>query len=146
MVDCLIVGPHFACWYEDIFPLIRDGKLYLGYIKFQGDRSMYFKKDDIEKYRISSIWFQNLYDHPVDELKMTKRYEDGYDVFDNYPAIRVKSYKDIPGAFYGLMGLPVMGFLTRWNKDQFDVIETISPRIDGKELFENIIIRRKKDG
>ena len=146
MVDFLIIGPQSGCWYNEIFPMIRDKKVYLGYIKFLGNRSMKFQDLEGNIYKATAIWFQNILFHKVKELVMTKKFEDGYEYFDDYPALSVKSYKEIPMDYYGLMGMPVMGFLTRWDMRQFDLVETTSPRLNGKVLFENIIIKRRRDG
>ena len=83
--------------------------------------------------------------------------------YDNYYAIEVSRYKDIPEKYPGVMGVPVT-FLERHNPDQFEIVgsdyevkqgllpELLNPNwkgktdrayIDGKRLFARILIRRK---
>jgi hypothetical protein len=44
-----------------------------------------------------------------------------YDRYDNYDAIAVSTYKDIPSDFYGIMGVPIT-FLYKYNPSQFEIL------------------------
>ena len=52
----------------------------------------------------------------VDDLKQA-----GYRKYDNYDAIEVGTYKEIPSDYDGDMGVPVT-FLDKFNPDQFQII------------------------
>jgi hypothetical protein len=44
-----------------------------------------------------------------------------YERFDNYDAIEIGSYKEIPSDYDGLMGVPIT-FLDKYNPDQFEIV------------------------
>lgn len=111
--DFLIIGNVNAITYKEIFPLIKDNKMWLGVSSF--NKGMYFGVPDDYTYadtykfdrerngkkvmRVSSIcWFTNL-DHkkPHEELVLYKKYnEEEYPKYDNYDAIEVSKVTDIP--------------------------------------------------
>jgi hypothetical protein len=81
------------------------------------------------------MWFTNL-DHGrrhqklplmtiAENLKFSKnlRGKAAYDRYDNYDAIEVGTYKEIPSDYDGVMGVPVT-FLDKYNPDQFEILGT----------------------
>ena len=83
--------------------------------------------------RSSSVWFTNL-DHGrrhqklalmtmAENLKFGKnlRGKAAYDRYDNYDAIEVGTYKEIPSDYNGMMGVPIT-FLDKYNPDQFEIL------------------------
>ncbi|MBZ5597323.1 MAG: adenine-specific methyltransferase EcoRI family protein [Acidobacteriia bacterium] len=81
----------------------------------------------------SIMWFTNL-DHGrrhqnlplmtmAENLKFSKnlRGKAAYDRYDNYDAIDVSTYKEIPSDYDGVMGVPVT-FLDKYNPDQFRIL------------------------
>lgn len=81
----------------------------------------------------TSCWYTNL-DHgrrhkPLnlmtmeDNLKFSKnlRGKAAYDRYDNYDAIEVGTYKEIPSDYDGVMGVPIT-FLDKYNPDQFEIL------------------------
>ena len=46
-----------------------------------------------------------------------------YDRYDNYDAIEVGTYKEIPGDYAGVMGVPIT-FLDKYNPEQFEIVGT----------------------
>jgi len=131
----VIVGHQNAISYKEIFKLIKENKLWLGY-GFKGGAAHFINKH-YEDYatagdhkegmiRVSGVhWFTN--------LDITKRHEDlilykkytpeEYPTYDNYNAINVDKTKDIPADYDGYMGVPIT-FLDKYNPDQFE-IETL---------------------
>lgn len=111
--DFLIIGNVNAISYKEVFPLIKENKMWLGVSSF--NKGMYFGVPDDYTYadtykfdrerngkkvmRVSSIcWFTNL-DHkkPHEELVLYKKYnEEEYPKYDNYDAIEVSKVTDIP--------------------------------------------------
>ena len=120
----LVVGNHNAITYKEIFPLIKDNKIWLG-INPQG-RDMLFDVPDTRKawlventtegsaYRIvddvvmgrlgNAAWFTNLDNTKRHEdLILYKRYsQEEYPSYDNYDAINVDRTADIPEDYGGL--------------------------------------------
>ena len=78
-----------------------------------------------------------------------------YPKYDNYDAINVGKYSEIPMDYDGIMGVPVT-FLDKYNPAQFEIIgldrytvpkeKLVGGRltINGKIKFARILIKRKK--
>ncbi|MEI6555783.1 MAG: adenine-specific methyltransferase EcoRI family protein [Paludibacter sp.] len=139
----IIVGHQNAITYKEIFKLIKEDKLWLGY-GFNGNAAHFINKH-YEDYasagdhkegmiRVSGVtWFTNLEIKKRHEnLILYRKYYDNeneYPKFENYEAINVDKTKDIPLDYKGVMGVPVT-FLDKYNHDQFEIL--------GAETFEDI--------
>lgn len=127
-----IVGNQNAITYKEIFPLIRDSKLWLG-AGFKGNVGFFSSPyDDTAKasthmegqIRVSgAAWFTNMdFDKRHDELLLVKKYDPAiYLSYNNYDGVNVDKTKDIPCDFVGVMGVPIT-FLYQYNPDQFEII------------------------
>ena len=167
--DFLIIGNVNAISYKEVFPLIKENKMWLGVSSF--NKGMYFGVPDDYTYadtykfdrerngkkvmRVSSIcWFTNL-DHKKrhEELVLYKKYnEEEYPKYDNYDAIEVSKVTDIPMDYYGVMGVPIT-FLDKYCPEQFEIVGQMMttkvtefnfgyPYIDGKKKFARLLIKR----
>ena len=138
----LIIGNMNAITYKEIFPLIKENKLWFGY---GFNCSMIFKtqyKNTLEtnrKYVISKgynpddnyiktpavCWYTNLETSKRNEVLQTGKqyhgYEDMYPKYDNYEAINVDKVTDIPMDYEGVMGVPIT-FLDKYNPEQFEIV------------------------
>jgi len=129
----VIVGHQNAISYRDIFKLIKENKLWLGY-GFKGGAAHFINKH-YEDYatagdhkegmiRVSGVhWFTNL-DIPKRHIDLIphKNYNPNeYPTYDNYDAINVDKTRDIPVDFSGVMGVPIT-FLDKYNPDQFEIL------------------------
>lgn len=150
--DFLIIGNVNAISYKEVFPLIKENKMWLGVSSF--NKGMYFGVPDDYTYadtykfdrerngkkvmRVSSIcWFTNL-DHKKrhEELLLYKKYNtEEYPKYDNYDAIEVSKVTDIPMDYYGVMGVPIT-FLDKYCPTQFQIIK-FRKGDDGKDLCVN---------
>ena len=86
-------------------------------------------------------------------LELTKKYSPSeYPKYDNFNAINVKRVIDIPMDYDGIMGVPIT-FLKYHNGLQFEIVgeanhgsdnefDLFKPKINGKELFKRILIRK----
>lgn len=142
----LIVGPKNAITYKDIFPLIKDTRLWLGtgftngnaYFSIPADKGrefadgVYDESTGLVKFR-NVGWFTNL-DHGrrhqplqlmtmADNLRFNKKMQGkaAYDRYDNYDAIEVPFTDAIPSDYDGDMGVPIT-FLDKYNPDQFEIL------------------------
>lgn len=128
----LIVGPQNAIHYKEVFPLIKDNLLWLGY-GFKGAAAHFYSpykdiataNDHKENMiRVSGItWFTNL-EIPKrhEELVLVCHYSpDDYPMYDNYDAIDVGKTIDIPCDYKGIMGVPDT-MLYQFNPEQFEII------------------------
>ena len=76
-------------------------------------------------------------------IELTKTYNPvDYPKYDNYDAIEVSKTKNIPMDYTGLMGVP-LSFLDKYNPEQFEIICSIGPVLNGKAKFARLIIRNK---
>lgn len=146
----VIIGNMNAITYKEVFPKIKENKMWLGATNF--NTGMYFKVPDNFIYadtykferkrngekvnRVPGVcWFTNL-DHgrrhqplplmTMDEnLKYSKHKEikgkKTYDKYDNYDAIEIPFTDSIPSDYDGIMGVPI-SFLDKYNPDQFDIL------------------------
>ena len=130
----VIIGAVNAITYKEIFPLIKENKIWLGYGFKSGNaffKTPYFKefakgvyneKTGLVKFR-NVTWYTN--------LDIAKRHEDlilyktytpeEYPKYDNYDAINVNKTKDIPMDYKGAMGVPIT-FLDKYNPEQFEIL------------------------
>lgn len=131
----LIVAPQNAITYKEIFPLIKENRIWLGFksgdmaFKVPADSeprtTRYWVDEGGQKWRsLGNIcWFTNL-DHTKrhEELDLVCRYNpDDYPKYDNYDAIEVSKVVDIPCDYDGAMGVPIT-FLDKYNPEQFEVV------------------------
>jgi hypothetical protein len=162
----VILGNNLACGYKEIFPLIRENKIWLGY---NANKTMEFKVPEHYefkngKYRVdengykylkvqSISWFTNLeIDKRNEDLILYRKYygnENNYPKYDNYDAINVDKMTDIPCDYYGEMGVPITIF-TKYNPNQFEIVrfrkgnDGKDLKVNGKDKFTRIIIKRKQ--
>lgn len=132
----LIIGNQNNITYKEIFPLLKDNKVWLG----MNNGVMEFKVPNKEEYirnngfrvdengvawrKFGNIcWFTNLdYEQRYEEQILWKTYNpEEYPTYDNYDAINVNKVKDIPSDFDGVMGVPIT-FLNTYNPNQFDIL------------------------
>lgn len=128
----LIIGTNNAIHYKEIFPLIKENKLWLGYNngpkKYLVPNSYEGKSVIVlngQKYMPmgNTSWFTNLDTTKRHEkLTLYKKYSpDVYPKYDNYDAIEVGKVADIPIDYRGEMGVPDT-FLDKYNPEQFELI------------------------
>jgi len=129
----IIVGHQNAISYREIFKLIKENKMWLGY-GFKGGAS-HFINTHYEDYATASdkkdgmirvsgvVWFTNLdISKRHEDLILYKNYtQDEYPVYENYDAINVDKTKDIPVDYGGAMGVPIT-FLNKHNPEQFEIL------------------------
>lgn len=129
----IIIGNTNALTYKEIFRLFKENRLATGYTNF--NVGMFFIVPDYwEKYtkivdgikyaRVStSCWFSNMeVTKHNDYLTLYKNYNPAdYPKYENYDAINVNTYTDIPCDYDGEMGVPIT-FLDKYNPKQFRII------------------------
>ena len=119
MKKFLIIGNGNAVAYKDIFPLIKDNKMWLGMTNVSS-----FIQPDGTKKKFGNIgWYTNLeHNKRKDGIYIFKKYnESEYSKYENYCAINVDKTKDIPIDYDGIMGVPI-SFLNNYNPNQFQII------------------------
>lgn len=128
----IIVGHQNAITYKEIFPLLKDNKMWLGY-GFKGGAAHFISNyqdmatagDHKEgMIRVSGVnWFTNLnIDKRNEEIILFKHYSpDEYPKYENFDAIEVSKTAEIPCDYDGAMGVPIT-FLDKYCPEQFRII------------------------
>lgn len=140
-----IIGSLNAITYKEIFPLIKDNKMWLGNGFHAGNAyfatpsvrefasGVYDDKTGLVKFR-NCHWFTNL-DHgrrhqPLRLSPMAEnlkyrggklRAKNAYEKYDNYDAIEVPFTNAIPSDYNAVMAVPI-SFLDKYNPDQFEIM------------------------
>lgn len=166
----LLVGNNNAITYKEIFPYIKNGKIWLGVnnnktIEFTIPK--YYEKwnrieDGVKIAKVPAIsWFTNI-EHSMRNLPLDlyKKYNPkDYPKYDNYDAINVDKTSDIPMDYDGVMGVPIT-FLDKYCPTQFEIVgltsssrectygqvignTTTRAMIGGKKIYARILIRKK---
>lgn len=149
----IILGNMNAITYKEIFPLIKDNKIWLGYSGHSGKR-VFLVPDDEKGNKYTCInnirWFTNIdTSNRHKDLILTKKYNSNeYPKYDNYNAINIDKIADIPYDYDGIMGVPIT-FLDKYNPEQFEIIrfrkgtDGKDLSINGKDVYFRILIKRK---
>ncbi|MDH6532090.1 hypothetical protein M2119_000327 [Aurantimicrobium minutum] len=147
--DFVIIGNMNAITYKEVFPLVKENKLWLGATNF--NVGMYFfvpenfvyastykfdrEIDGKKASRVPGVcWFTTI-DHgrrhePLslmtekDNIKFSRHKEVrelGYYKYENYDAIEVPFTDAIPTDFEGMMGVPIT-FLDKYSPEQFEIL------------------------
>lgn len=131
----LILGNQNAITYSEIFGLIKENRLWLGYNNGKKQFQVYEDYDQrtfasrktaaAERYvSMGNVyWFTNLdTTKRHDTITLYKRYSaDAYPRYDNYDAIEVDKCAHIPLDYEGPMGVPIT-FLDKYNPEQFEIL------------------------
>ena len=129
----LIIGNINAITYREIFPLIKEDKMWIGesmngsnrWFQIPNSYNSYHKIENGKKYAFVAgvMWFTNLDTRKRHEnLTMYKKYTPGeYPHYENIDAIDVSKVNDIPIDWEGIMGVPI-SFVNKYNPDQFEII------------------------
>lgn len=147
----VIIGSQNAITYKEIFPLLKENKLWIG--ATNNGKDMVFEvpedadvapKDREKAAKLGYVgnytrlgnacWFTNI-NHGrrhqplslmtmADNMKFSKHKqirENGYQKYDNYDAIEVPFNDAIPSDYDGVMGVPIT-FVDKYNPDQFEIV------------------------
>ena len=166
----LIIGNGNAITYKEIFPLIKENKIWLGVSlnmtkchfivpqSYEGSNVFYENGNKMAKVN-NAIWFTNL-DHTKrhTELDLYKKYNaEEYPKYDNYDAIEVSKVAEIPMDYDGVMGVPIT-FLDKYCPTQFKIVGCsyqygdCGKHIDGKgwgvsvnnkDIYKRIFIKKR---
>jgi len=126
----LILGDQNAITYKEIFGYIKENKLWLGYdnggtkwfqVPMDYDIPTESRKKIVNGVKYFSmgriLWFTNLdTTKRHEELQLYKKYNPKeFLKYDNYDAIEVSKYSDIPMDYEGVMGVPITFIDKKWS-------------------------------
>ena len=121
--DFILVGNRNSVVSKQLFSLIKDNKVRIGYSRIRK-----FLRPDGNTEDLGNVcWYTTL---PVDRkpLELTRSYykwgdsfTEEYIEYDNYNAIEVGKLVDIPVDYFGVMGVPIT-FIDKHCQDQFKIV------------------------
>ena len=165
----LIIGNNNAVTYKEIFPLIKDGKIWLGRTLFTGKMPFFkvpndydinnsrfeVREDGIYKQVNAVCWFTNIYNQTNKEVLdvYCKYNEVDYPKYDNYDAINCDVFAKLPMDYDGVIGVPITSLKYLWDDGtlhveingvttQFEIVGLTRAMIGGKKIYARILIRR----
>ena len=159
----LILGNQNAITYKEIFKLIKENKLWLGYDNggtkwFQVPRDYDMQTESrikiengVKYFSMGSIvWFTNLdTTKRHEELTLYKKYKlEEYPKYDYKDMIEVSKVAEIPFDYEGIMAVPKT-FIDKYNPKQFELLGFLNgggkdETVLGKHPFARILIKNKK--
>ena len=146
----LIVGNLNAIKYSNVFPLLMENKICLGYNSI----NKFTQADGLIKKFGNIVWYTNL-PRNYEILQLDKTYnKEYYPKYDNYNAIEVSRTANIPIDYNGIMGVPI-SYIIKHNPQQFSIVgifnhgtdhefDLAKPILNGRELFPRIAIKSRK--
>ena len=148
----LVIGNQNAITYKEIFPLIKENKLWTGNNMVKTFRVPQVTNKNCEVLpngeiiaKFGSIcWFTNLdIKKRHEEIILYKSYnEEEFPKYDNYDAIEVSKVCEIPKDYDGVMGVPIT-FLYRYNPSQFEIVGATES--EGKGFSNGLWDEKSKD-
>lgn len=161
----LIIGNQNAIKYKEIFPLVMQDKIWMGYGFKRNCAHFITKYEDTASdadhregmIRVPSVtWYTNLeIPRRHEQIILYKQYNPvDYPKYDNFDAINVDKTTDIPCDYDGVMGVPIT-FMYKYCPKQFEIVgvfnhgcdneyDLAKPILNGKELYTRIAIRKKQ--
>lgn len=154
----VIIGNKNAVSYKEIFKLIKENKIWLGYTYPNEFLTQGQNNEIIITKQVNGLtrWFANLEIKKRSEILETiytyEKYPEKYPKYDNYDAINVDKTNEIPMDYKGVMGVPIT-FLDKHNPKQFEILGDSRYHdgqdfaddinfINGKGLYRRILIRQ----
>lgn len=131
----LIIGNQNAITYKEIFSLLKDNRLWIGYKSgdmaftvpdsYTARETRFWIDENGQKWRSMGniCWYTNLdIQKRHENLILYRNYNpEEYPTYDNYNAIEVGKVSEIPEDYDGVMGVPIT-FLDRYNPEQFEIL------------------------
>lgn len=163
----LIIGNMNAITYREVFPLLKENKVWLGNNYKINAGAMFFEIPEgianLEQVReirtdrnggkvyITRVqgvrWFTNI-DHgrrhdPLELMDSADTRKFGGETlkrYDNYDAIEIPLVKHIPSDYDGVMGVPI-SFLDKHDPDQFEILGSADDKSYYKPIFGQYVGR-----
>lgn len=151
MTKFLIIGSDNARTYKEIFPLLKENKMWIGINHIKN----FIQPDATIKTFGNISWFTNLeHSRRNEPLDLYKKYNPtDYPKYDNYDTIEVSKVAEIPMDYNEVMGVPIT-FLDKYCPTQFEILGHEHDldgkgtslgqfEVNGKGIYSRILIKRK---
>ena len=143
--DYVIIGSLNAISYKEIFPLLRSGRISMGY----GHPKEFFRPDGTKKKFGNICWYTTLDLRKRHEpLTLTKNYhsnEARYPHYDNYDAIECGKVDYIPKDYGGAIGVPIT-YMAHHCQEQFEILDARDFALNEKQHNKKTMLIKDADG
>lgn len=160
----IILGNMNAITYKEIFPYIKENKLWWGCSTSGSARNMWFEcpptyiaeiqndnykvENGIKYRRVQGIeWYTNIeHSRRNTPLDLYRRYSNEYyPKYDNYDAIEVSKVAEIPMDYEGIMAVPIT-FLDKYCPTQFEIVDAREVALNDKQKNKSTYLIKDADG
>lgn len=155
--EFIVLGNVNHITLSEIKPYVLQEKVWLGYNSghfwfkvpdyYEAKNTDYKQDEGGQKWRRmgNSCWFTNIdIDKRHIPLDLFKHYSSReYLKYDDYDAIECSITKYIPDDYFGVIGVPVT-YLPYHCSEQFEILEIVTPKIEGKSKYKRLLIKRKQ--
>lgn len=161
----IIIGNMNAITYKEIFPLIMNNTIWLGYKNgdmefvvpdYYEPRETRYREENGIKYRSMGniCWYTNLdIKKRHEDLILYKKYTpEEYPMYDDYNIINVNKVSEIPMDYDGVMGVPIT-FVDKYNPEQFEILGVANSArwigyecytlLQGKKIYNRVLVKKK---
>lgn len=151
----IILGNVNHITFAEVKPYVLNNELWLGYNSghfwfrvpdyYEPKKTDYKQDESGQKWRRmgNSCWFTN-FDLPKRHipLDLWEAYTpEKFPHYDDYDAIECGITRQIPEDYFGTIGVPIT-YLPYHCSDQFEILEIVTPKINGKTKYKRLLIRR----
>lgn len=151
----IILGNVNHITFAEVKPYVLNNELWLGYNsghfwfrvpEYYEPKKTDYKQDETgQKWRRmgNSCWFTN-FDLPKRHIPLDlweKYTPEKYPKYDDYDAVECGITRQIPEDYFGIIGVPIT-YLPYHCADQFEILEIVTPKINGKSKYKRLLIRR----
>lgn len=165
----LIIGNMNAITYKEIFPLIKENKMWLGFTapkifevpldKVANEKTQFEEDGKVFQKFGNILWYTNLvHSKRLEGIYCPQKYvgrEDKYPVYDNYDAIEIGHYTkkgkwegsldELPYDYDGVMGVPVT-FLDQYSPEQFEIVNLSRYITDSRGMSKEFVDEYYRQG
>ena len=169
MKKFLIIGNMNAITYKEIFPLIKENKMWLGFTtpkifevpldKVENEKTQFEEDGKVFQKFGNILWYTNLvHSKRLEGIYCPQKYvgrEDKYPVYDNYDAIEIGHYTkkgkwegsldELPYDYDGVMGVPIT-FLDHYSPEQFEILDARDYGKTEKQTGKSTYLVKDEDG
>lgn len=149
----LIIGPLNALKYKEVFPWMVNGLFWIGCTTPKK-----FRHPDGTVQSFGNIlWYTNMpNNNTINKITAWKKYTpEEFPKYDNFDAIEVNPFANIPADYDGVMGVPISAF-NKCNHDQFEIVGELNngsdneydfakAMLNGRQKYARLLIRWRKN-
>jgi len=139
--DFIILGPLMGVSYANTIYSLAHHLIYAG--PYADGR--FLRPDGTTEKLNSTLWFSTIKIPPLKILEHKEQDLSQFKSYDNFDALHIDDVRKIPLNYDGAMVVPITFAMYYREDSPFEVVQQGSWRLDGKEKFRKLLIRRKRE-